>query len=138
MFRKIKLGVSSVYDGLIAGVHGACLTLMLLGPFVVLGGQVLYWLKFGKWLPLPIEIVGLTSLKGIAQLPLSLGVFVTGMLATLLTASLCPEKGTKSYIDFGAMVFLLSYITTLIIFIVGIWLLTREYIALHILMNLDS
>ena len=57
---------------------------------------LLYWLKAGDWLPLPLSVIGVESWKGLAKLPLSLGAFVAGLIACRIAVLLYPAEKTES------------------------------------------
>ena len=57
-----------------------CIVIMIIGPLGVLGYQCVFWLKHNQWRPLPLSLFGIESWEGLARLPLSLGLFMLGVL----------------------------------------------------------
>lgn len=78
--KNTREKTSYTRESIIVPIHIIALTIAFLGPFVVLGYQALHWAKHGEWLSIPISVTGFESWQGLANLPLSLGVFVVVLL----------------------------------------------------------
>lgn len=88
--NDIKRNDSSTSEFILVLIHITVLVITFVGPFAVLGYQVLHWAKHGVWLSLPISVTGFDSWQGLASLPLSLGILVVGLLLSMLIETFYP------------------------------------------------
>ncbi len=84
--------IFEVKEGIVVIFHLLAMAFTILGPIAVFGYQVVHWAKYGEWLSLPISVTGFVAWKGIASLPLSLGVFCVGLVTIFVIVSFYPEE----------------------------------------------
>jgi len=63
----------------------------ILGPTVVIGFQIIYWLKNGSWLPLPLSTIGIESWHGLARIPVAAALFAVGATGCWISSFLIPK-----------------------------------------------